>query len=185
MEFPWYDLINNSEELHQGDIIKNCPIIRLPESVKELRDGIDIVIENYNVIIMTQSCDLANKKVSNILVCPFMPFREYVRKAHPDGPNTGQVEKAFKSVRDGLQPNYHMLNKDVKFGVEDYLVVDFKHVFAVHFNMLISHINETIDVDRVRLLSPYREQLSQAFARFFMRVGLPQNIPSIKGSEYT
>jgi len=29
---------------------------------------------------------------------------------------------------------------------------------------------------RLRLRSPYREHLSQAFARFFMRVGLPQDI---------
>jgi hypothetical protein len=31
--------------------------------------------------------------------------------------------------------------------------------------------------DRLRLLPPYREHLSQAFARYFMRVGLPQDIP--------
>ena len=30
--------------------------------------------------------------------------------------------------------------------------------------------------DRIRVLPPYREHLSQAFARFFMRVGLPQDI---------
>jgi len=30
--------------------------------------------------------------------------------------------------------------------------------------------------DRLRLLPPYREHLSQAFARYFMRVGLPQDI---------
>jgi hypothetical protein len=29
----------------------------------------------------------------------------------------------------------------------------------------------------VILLPPYREHLSQAFARFFMRVGLPVDIP--------
>jgi hypothetical protein len=29
---------------------------------------------------------------------------------------------------------------------------------------------------RLRLRSPYREYLSQSFARFFMRVGLPQDI---------
>jgi hypothetical protein len=31
---------------------------------------------------------------------------------------------------------------------------------------------------RLRLLPPYREHLSQSFARFFMRVGLPVDIPS-------
>jgi hypothetical protein len=33
---------------------------------------------------------------------------------------------------------------------------------------------------RLRLLPPYREHLSQAFARFFMRVGLPTDIPKFK-----
>lgn len=31
--------------------------------------------------------------------------------------------------------------------------------------------------DRPRLRPPYREHLSQAFARLFMRVGLPADIP--------
>ena len=30
---------------------------------------------------------------------------------------------------------------------------------------------------RLRLNPPYREHLAQAFARFFMRVGLPVDIP--------
>ena len=32
--------------------------------------------------------------------------------------------------------------------------------------------------ERLRLLPPYREHLSQAFARYFIRVGLPQDIPA-------
>lgn len=37
-----------------------------------------------------------------------------------------------------------------------------------------------LDSRRLRLLPPYREHLSQAFARFFMRVGLPVDIPPFK-----
>jgi hypothetical protein len=33
---------------------------------------------------------------------------------------------------------------------------------------------------RLRLLPPYREHLSQAFARFFMRIGLPVHIDLFK-----
>ena len=33
--------------------------------------------------------------------------------------------------------------------------------------------------DRPQLLPPYREHLSQAFARFFMRVGLPAPITKV------
>jgi len=34
--------------------------------------------------------------------------------------------------------------------------------------------------NRPRLLSPYVEHFSQSFARFFMRVGLPSQIPAYK-----
>jgi len=37
---------------------------------------------------------------------------------------------------------------------------------------------------RLRLLPPYREHLSQAFARFFMRVGLPSDIPPFADEIY-
>lgn len=32
------------------------------------------------------------------------------------------------------------------------------------------------EIEHLRLLPPYREHLSQAFARYFMRVGLPQDL---------
>jgi hypothetical protein len=57
----------------------------------------------------------------------------------------------------------------------EHRVVDFHDVFARPREMLESllrHRNEP----RPQLLPPYREHLSQAFARFFMRVGLPTNV---------
>jgi hypothetical protein len=58
--------------------------------------------------------------------------------------------------------------------VSDYLVVDFSNVYGVDFDTIME-ISKTLD-KKVRLLPPYREHLSQAFARYFMRVGLPQDI---------
>jgi len=60
----------------------------------------------------------------------------------------------------------------------EYLIVDFRSIFSVHFDFLVEFVKEK--GDRIRLLSPYREHLSQAFARFFMRVGLPVDIPPFK-----
>ena len=36
---------------------------------------------------------------------------------------------------------------------------------------------------RPRIRSPYREHLAQAFARYFMRVGLPVDIPPFKSDK--
>lgn len=54
-------------------------------------------------------------------------------------------------------------------------LVDFHEVFSIPRAFLEKLVSQRIE-PRVRLLPPYREHLSQAFARFFMRVGLPVSI---------
>jgi hypothetical protein len=54
-------------------------------------------------------------------------------------------------------------------------VVDFLELYTLPRGLLEALLRSR-GVPRVRLLPPYREHLSQAFARFFMRVGLPQPI---------
>jgi hypothetical protein len=55
------------------------------------------------------------------------------------------------------------------------LVVDFREIYSLPFGYLLSRAAQ-LD-HRWRLRSPYLEHFSQAFARFFMRVGLPSTIP--------
>jgi hypothetical protein len=57
-------------------------------------------------------------------------------------------------------------------------IVDFRRVFSLPLTFVRQRAPRT--GDRLRLLPPYREHLSQAFARYFMRVGLPQDIPSFR-----
>jgi hypothetical protein len=54
----------------------------------------------------------------------------------------------------------------------EYRIVDFHAVYTVPRSFLESLLEQRMQ-PRLRLLPPYREHLSQAFARFFMRVGLP------------
>ena len=67
------------------------------------------------------------------------------------------------------------MNKSDLEGFEtEYLVVDFRSVYSVPFNFLIDLAKSR--GKRLRLLPPHREHLSQAFARFFMRVGLQESL---------
>ena len=54
------------------------------------------------------------------------------------------------------------------------LVVDFGHIVSLPINYLENHAASI--GKRWRLSSPFLEHYSQAFARFFMRVGLPSGI---------
>jgi hypothetical protein len=84
-----------------------------------------------------------------------------------------------ESLRRGHVTGYHLLNKcDIKAFERDYLVVDFRNTKHVPFGFFTKSIER--QGRRLRLLSPYKEHLSQAFARFFMRVGLPTDIPAFK-----
>jgi hypothetical protein len=76
-------------------------------------------------------------------------------------------------------PGYHLLNKcEIMEISREYMVVDFRNTYSLPFS-LINDISKK-QSKRLRLLPPYREHLSQAYARFFMRVGLPIDIPKFK-----
>ena len=58
------------------------------------------------------------------------------------------------------------------------LVVDFREIFSLPIDYLKDHAVRL--GPRWRLKSPFLEHFSQAFARFFMRVGLPSSIPEFR-----
>jgi len=170
MKYEWYEVVEN-DEIQQGDIIRSCPILVPPATFSEI---IETKVEEYDVIVMSQSCDLIQRKVNLVLVCPLWTLEEFERE------NSSYKSAKMKEViRRGEVPGYHMLNKCEISGFEtSYQIVDFKNTYAVHFDFL-KEVTATLG-KRVRLLPPYREHLSQAFARFFMRVGLPSDIPPFK-----
>jgi hypothetical protein len=60
----------------------------------------------------------------------------------------------------------------------EHRVVDFHIIYTVPRDFLESLLQHR-GKPRLRLVSPYREHVSQAFARFFMRVGLPAALAKI------
>ncbi len=168
----WYSQTNSEETLEQGDLLLNCPIVSPPSKGKP-EEWVDFSIDNYDVTILTQSCDLANGKINLVQVCPFVSLSEFC-KLNPNFDNY----KSKESIRRGYLPGYHLLNKCDFLGVDDFLIVDFKSAFSLSFLFLEEF--KKITKTRIRINSPYKEHLSQSYARFFMRVGLPSDIPQFK-----
>ena len=172
MEFNWYKTISNSNEIEQGDLIPNCPIIAPPATIEE-NGEYEVEVMNINSVILSQSCDLVNNKIDIVLVCPTITLVDFRNNL----PESEQSSRAFKkhveNLKKGHLPGYHLLNKEEDLGINDYLVVDFRNVYGIHINNLKTIAGNL--GNRIRLNPPYREHLSQAFARYFMRVGLPQD----------
>ena len=176
MTYPWYCLVNG-DELEQGDILENCPVFSPPSdlTLNSLEDAeADFTWEERDVIIMSQSCDLVKgrEKVTEVLLCAVWN-RSELTEGHLS------TDKGMEDVRRGQLPAFHALNEcKLPNADREFRVVDFHRIYALPLDFTREFAVKT--PDRIRLLPPYREHLSQAFARFFMRVGLPTDIPPFR-----
>ena len=176
MVYPWYEEIIQSVKITQGDIIFKCPI---PVPNEKLFDAIlsstesleaPLDIKEVDIIILSQACDIEQNKIDSIAVCPLWPLTTLKDKS-----GYYKSSKARESLRQGKEPSYHLLNKHFSNNITfPYAVIDFHRIYSLPKDYL-NAITRSIAF-RLRLLPPYREHLSQAFARYFMRVGLPVDI---------
>jgi hypothetical protein len=178
--YPWYEIVEG-DDLEQGDVFDACPVfaITLPSTIEDFRatdyDAHFRALER-DVIIMTQSCDLVkdHPKVTEILLCQVWELGEFGEEYEYLRQTKGREE-----IRQGKHPGYHMLNASTLSGFErPYRIVDFHRVFSLPLDFMRGLAMSR--GPRLRLLPPYREHLGQAFARYFMRVGLPVDIPAFK-----
>lgn len=173
-EYPWYEIVDGQENPMQGDFIMSCPVVVPPAGTYGTGDTVKAEIVEYDVIVMSQSCDLVQQKIDLVLLSPFWHLNDFGNHNSFFKGSTGKEE-----LRKGNVTGYHLLDKCSLSGFEtDFLVVDFRTVYSVPFPFLLDLVQKK--GERLRLKPPYREHLSQAFARFFMRVGLPVDIPSFK-----
>ena len=175
--YPWYSLVNN-DELEQGDILESCPIFSSPSNLTLNNiENVEFELEERDIIIMSQSCDLVKdyEKVEEVLFCTIWNQSELEKL--PGGESS--VQKGMEQVRKGRLTGLHIINKCTLSGAErDFRIVDFRRTCALPLDFCREFAKKS--PNRIRLLPPYREHLSQAFARFFMRVGLPTDIPPFK-----
>ena len=150
----------------QGDILNACPVFfptaDLPKDDPEPVRDMDFEI--LNLIVMTQSCDLVEGKgkVKHVMLCAVLRVEDF----------EGKLD--LNNIRAGRQPAFHLLAPCDIPGVDCGLrIVDFRIVYSLP----IGYVQEHLDASKHRRLQPpYREHLSRNCARFFMRVGLPNDI---------
>jgi hypothetical protein len=158
----WYKAVSESS-LEQGDILPGCPV---PTADREANE---IVTTPIDLVVMTQTCDLVQNKVREILLAEYVAYDALL--ADPETHHKARSAEFRKQAIAGLVPGYSLLHKRTESPPLSWSLVDFHRL----------HVLEKKDVEvhsvalgmRLRIISPYKEHLSQAFARFFMRVGLP------------
>ena len=183
IEYPWYDDIRDDAEIEQGDIIVDCNAILAYEEhynniINNIENDIELDVITFNGIVLSQSCDIVNDKVTNVIVCPLVTLKDLC-----ENEEYYKSSAAREGLRQGKEPAHHLLQK-VSLSQDkssDFYVVSFRHIHSIPKRYIKALIKNKI---RKRLLPPYREHLSQSFARYFMRVGLPTNISKEDFKDY-
>lgn len=195
MTEKWFALVGHDVPLTQGDIIVDCPLLKWKSPKNEAEppgsqaqgEAVDRLFKlaagiRAVVVVMTQACDLEHGKVSDVVLCPCLPLSRYkslwetAEKVRNQNPTAKAWKRFCEEITDGSIWNLFMMDSVLEGEIpSEHRIVDFHSVHTVPRAFLEGLLAER-GTKRLRLLPPYREHLSQSFARFFMRVGLPENV---------
>jgi hypothetical protein len=175
---PFWTLIRDTN-LRQGDLLSGCWIPRFPADFSDARDETRVIqADEADLIVITQSCDLEQGKTSLVAMCPVWSIPAFEQAQA----NLGQTRSArvwadyWNNVRKGRSPTLHLLaSPTAPSDPRAALLVDFRAIYSLPLDYLVRRAGQI--GDRWRLRSPFLEHFSQAFARSFMRVGLPSSVP--------
>ena len=156
---------DNSDPVDQGDIIDMCPtgIFSSVDTAQPAEAGVEIV--THRVIVLTQTCDLANAKtntanVASLFSVQFLIDEKIYVASDIRGP-----------LRSGRIYGKYFLPADTTLGLGE-MVVDFHRLHTVKIEVLKSLCAAGHRPARVQPL--YREHLAKHFADTFSRIGLPK-----------
>lgn len=163
----WYKG-GNYEELEQGDLLPNCPIVLIPKNLGDFVPfpvgevlEIPASIGLANLIIVSQTCDLQKPgKTENVLLCAYQNSTNY---------EFSTQHEVFK----GKRPALFMLEEcDLSALRLPKQIVDFRSTFTLPIDFVKTYARSL--GRRARLNSPYKEDLARAFGSFFSRVARPR-----------
>jgi hypothetical protein len=160
-----YQLSTPDLSLDQGDIIDGCPILRIGQFDQENPDSPQVACSTHRVVVLTQTCDLANQRTQHITVAivhdaQFLVEQGIVRAADVRGP-----------VRAGRVYGWYFLPSCPECELSE-SIIDLRQLHTIP--------REVLDLlcatgrRRARIQPLYREHLAKHFADTFSRIGLPE-----------
>jgi len=168
----WWTLATGQGQM-QGDYLPHCLVpLFWPDFGRQ--PTAPVAVEERDCVVLTQSCDLENDKAALVALCPVFSLPDF------EAVNKQFAQKGvWERVRQGRVEGLHLLASPTEpTNNRASFVADFRQIYSLPIGYLRGHA--TALGPRWQLRSPFLEHLSQAFARFFMRVGLPSAIPAFK-----
>jgi hypothetical protein len=165
----WYEPV--SDILEQGDLLLDFPMI-LP-TVTSAGETV-MLRKKTHVAILTQSCDIAKRAQKTLLLVQIFDYGE--ASAQPENSHL-KTKDYIKGLREGVAICDFLLPPDPS-GSIGYSLVNFRYLSVLPKSYVVERARA---LSGLRMRSPYKEHFSQAYARFMMRVGLPDTLRDFNG----
>lgn len=127
--------------LEQGDLLSGCLVPRLhPDFAPDnpsTRDAQVVKMEEFDLIIMTQSCDLGHGKVRQVATCPVYTLIEF-ETHYPEFKKKDKRETLLKQKIISLYPLPAPSKPEER---EASLIVDFREIFSL--SIALGSLEET------------------------------------------
>lgn len=159
----WY--IKCDSSLEQGDVLFD---FRVVDPVWQSGSDYTFRAKNANIVVLTQTCDIPKKAQNSVLVAEVHGYDALVA--------AGQQHLKKREIKEALARGAtiaEFLLPPTLDGRLPWSIISFRDVFVLPKLAVISAAEAG---SPLRLTSPYKEYLSQAFGRFVMRVGLPATL---------
>jgi hypothetical protein len=154
----------------QGDLIDDCFILSMKQFDFDEVDAPRINVARDRVLVLTQACDLANQKISSVVVALVLNAQHVVEQ--------GALKPADVRgpVRAARVYGWHFLPANADLGLRE-MIVDLRQLHTVRLDLLTALAQR--GRRRARLGSLYRKHLAKHFADTYSRIGLPERATPI------
>jgi hypothetical protein len=160
-----YEVPNPEAPLDQGDLIDNCPVNLIRSIAPDLANQSVVDFDFQRVIVLTQTCDLANEKVTfanvaEVFDAQFLIDQQLFKPADVKGP-----------LRAGRIWGWYFLPADATLRLRE-MIIDLRRLHTIRLALLRELCRA--GKRRARVQPLYREHLAKHFADTFSRIGLPR-----------
>jgi len=104
------------EAIDQGDIIDGCPLLEVTGFDPVNVDPLEVGYSGDRVVVLTQTCDLANKKTTAVVVAPILPAQNLVDE------QTLKASDVRGPIRSGRVYGLYYLPKSADLGLPEAIV---------------------------------------------------------------
>lgn len=195
----WYQEVDAAAELTQGDTIADCLLVGWDPDVEFTSvDPADpqtlesaVVFYRNDVVVLTQACDLEQRKVDSVVVCPWETVSNHRRnweaawksekqalgKKSDDRAAAEAWNNVKREIARGSIP--HLVQLEPFKGAAlhtDHRIVDFREVRTVPRSFLEKLLRDR-GGQRLRVVPYHSVVLSRRFGDFFSRPPLPDRVP--------